>query len=197
MPPPSSRRMPLTLIAMATPEMAVMQEEIFGPVLPILPYDSVQDVIDFINDRPVPLASYWFGPDSPQFREFLRRTRSGGVTRNDFAFHAVVPGLPFGGVGNSGTGYYHGQYGFDTFSHLRAVAVSPMLFSPVSLLSPPFPGWLERGLRYTNRLWGHLIARRLANRRSGGPAGCLDQSRLTVAEPLQRLRNQLSPIAYP
>jgi coniferyl-aldehyde dehydrogenase len=166
MPPPSSRRMPLTLIALATPEMAVMQDEIFGPVLPILPYDRVQDVIDFVNDRPAPLGAYWFGPDSPHFRDFVRCTRSGGVTRNDFAFHAVVPGLPFGGVGNSGTGYYHGQYGFDTFSHLRAVAVSPKLFSPVSMLSPPFPGWLERGLRYASRLWGRLIARRLASRRS-------------------------------
>ncbi|MGZ5364956.1 MAG: aldehyde dehydrogenase family protein [Mycobacterium sp.] len=159
-PSPAARRIPLTLITSVTTDMAVMQDEIFGPVLPVIPYDTVEQVIDFVNDRPSPLGSYWFGPDSREFRTFVRRTRSGGVTRNDFALHATVAGLPFGGVGHSGTGYYHGQYGFDTFSHLRAVAVSPHAYSPTTLLSPPYSPTIERALRVVTRMWGRAISPR-------------------------------------
>lgn len=164
-PPAAARRIPLTLITSVTDDMAVMQDEIFGPVLPVIPYDTVEQVIEFVNDRPTPLGSYWFGPESPEFRMFVRRTRSGGVTRNDFALHATVPGLPFGGVGQSGTGYYHGKYGFDTFSHLRAVAISPHAYSPAALLSPPYSPAVERGLRVATRLWARAITRRRHRRR--------------------------------
>ena len=159
-PSPDSRRIPLTLITSVTPDMSVMQEEIFGPILPVIPYDSAEEVIDFVNGLPSPLGSYWFGSDSVDFRNFVRRTRSGGVTRNDFALHATVSGLPFGGVGNSGTGYYHGQYGFDTFSHLRAIAVAPRFYSPSTLLTPPYSPRLERALRAATRRWGQAISRR-------------------------------------
>ncbi|GAA0608121.1 aldehyde dehydrogenase family protein [Sporichthya brevicatena] len=162
-PPASSRRIPFTLVTNTKPDMRLMQEEIFGPVLPVLPYDSVDEVIRQVNDQPHPLAAYWFGPDSAEFRRFVARTRSGGVTRNDFALHASVAGLPFGGVGQSGTGYYHGQFGFDTFSHLRSVAVSPEAFSPVSMLSPPFHPRLEKALRLTIRVCGRRF-RRLASK---------------------------------
>ena len=160
-PPAAARRIPLTLITSVTDDMAIMQDEIFGPVLPVIPYDTVEEVIDFVNDRPAPLGSYWFGPDSTEFRMFVRRTRSGGVTRNDFALHATVEGLPFGGVGHSGTGYYHGKYGFDTFSHLRAVAISPRAYSPAGLLSPPYSAALERGLRVAAQMWGRATSRRI------------------------------------
>ena len=163
-PAPESRRIPLTLITDVTEEMDVMQQEIFGPVLPVVGYDDLDEVIEFVNDRPIPLAAYWFGADSPDFRRFAARTRSGGMTRNDFALHASVPGLPFGGVGASGTGYYHGRYGFDTFSHMRAFAVSPDAFSPVSLLSPPFNPRLERALRAAITVWGMRFAKRSARR---------------------------------
>ncbi|WP_019873373.1 coniferyl aldehyde dehydrogenase [Sporichthya polymorpha] len=160
LPDAATRRIPFTLLTDTTPDMEIMQEEIFGPVLPVVPYDTVDEVIDEINSRPVPLGSYWFGPDSADFRRFVARTRSGGVTRNDFALHASLAGLPFGGVGNSGTGYYHGQYGFETFSHLRAVAVSPNAFSPVSLLSPPFNPVLEKGLRSVVGLWSKRLGKK-------------------------------------
>lgn len=159
-PAPQTRRIPFTILTDVTPDMGVMQEEIFGPVLPIVAYDTVDEVIDFVNDRPIPLAAYWFGPDSTDFRRYAARTRSGGVTRNDFALHASVAGLPFGGVGASGTGYYHGRYGFDTFSHLRAFAVSPKLFSPVAVLSPPFDPRLERALTAIVSRWGKRFAKR-------------------------------------
>ena len=164
MPAPTTRRIPLTLITAVSADMAVMNEEIFGPVLPVLTYTHVQEVIDFVNARPCPLGAYWFGPDSTDFRTFVKRTRTGGVTRNDFALHAALPGLPFGGVGESGSGYYHGRFGFDRFSHLRAVAVSPQSYSAVSLLSPPFSPGLTGGMRAANRLWGASVARRLRRR---------------------------------
>ena len=169
LPSPATRRIPFTLITNTKPDMAVMTGEIFGPLLPVVPYDTVDEVIAAVNDKPLPLAAYWFGPDSAEFRRFVARTRSGGVTRNDFALHASLAGLPFGGVGNSGTGYYHGHYGFETFSHLRAVAVSPNRFSPVSLLSPPFNPRLEKALRFAVRGWG----RRFRKHASSGvpPAG--------------------------
>jgi coniferyl-aldehyde dehydrogenase len=160
-PSPATRKIPFTLLTDVTPEMKVMQEEIFGPVLPVLPYDTLDDVLEFINDQPIPLAAYWFGADSPEFARFVARTRSGGVTRNDFGLHCAMGGLPFGGVGNSGFGYYHGQYGFDTFSHLRAIAVSPDAYSPMSMLTPPFSKALEKSLRTVVKAWGKSFVRRI------------------------------------
>ncbi|ORW65131.1 aldehyde dehydrogenase [Mycobacterium saskatchewanense] len=165
LPSRQARRIPFTLISDVSAGMAVLDEEIFGPVLPVLGYDDVSEVIDFVNARPTPLAAYWFGPDSADFRHFTARTRSGGVTRNDFALHASLQGLPFGGVGSSGTGYYHGKYGFDTFSHMRAFAVSPKHFSPVSLLSPPFDHRLERGLGFVISAWSRRFTKRVNPRR--------------------------------
>lgn len=170
-PSPSTRRIPPTLLHRVTDDMRVMHEEVFGPVLTILPYDSVEDVVQYINQRPTPLAVYWFGNDSADFRSFTARTRSGGVTRNDFALHSAVAGLPFGGVGRSGTGYYHGRYGFDTFSHLRAVAVSPQLYSPVALLSPPFSPRFTATLRRTLRLLNARTRRRISNAAKHQPRG--------------------------
>jgi coniferyl-aldehyde dehydrogenase len=146
--------------------MDIMREEVFGPLLAVLPYDSLDEVIDYVNDRPSPLAAYWFGADTPDFRRFKSRTRSGGVTRNDFALHAGVDGLPFGGVGNSGSGYYHGQYGFDTFSHLRSVAVAPRRYTPTSMLTPPFSPRLARGLSWFFRRETTRITRRLTKQSS-------------------------------
>jgi coniferyl-aldehyde dehydrogenase len=161
-----TRRIPPTLITRTTDDMDIMREEVFGPLLAVLPYDSLDEVIDYVNDRPSPLAAYWFGADTPDFRRFKSRTRSGGVTRNDFALHAGVDGLPFGGVGNSGSGYYHGQYGFDTFSHLRSVAVAPRRYTPTSMLTPPFSPRLARGLSWFFRRETTRITRRLTKQSS-------------------------------
>mgnify|MGYP001405840699 CR=1 FL=1 len=115
------RRIPPTLILDATDEMGVMQEEIFGPVLPVKTYISFEETIADINARPRPLALYYFGDDSAESGALLERTHSGGVTLNDVLFHFSMEDLPFGGVGPSGMGAYHGHRGFLEFSHEKAV----------------------------------------------------------------------------
>ena len=99
----------------------VMQEEIFGPILPIVTISSVTDAINFINQLPNPLALYWFGKSKVNLQRVLDETRSGGVTINETLLHATLESLPFGGTGHSGIGAYHGKFGFDTFTHLKPV----------------------------------------------------------------------------
>jgi coniferyl-aldehyde dehydrogenase len=115
------RRMAPTLILGATDDMAVMQEEIFGPVLPVLAYQSFEQAIARVNAGPRPLALYYFGEDQAESEQLLARTHSGGVTFNDVIFHFSMDDLPFGGVGASGIGAYHGHRGFMEFSHEKAV----------------------------------------------------------------------------
>jgi coniferyl-aldehyde dehydrogenase len=170
-PVPAGRRIPPTLLTDVTDDMRVMQEEIFGPVLAILPYDHIDDVIDYVNARPLPLAAYWYGGDSDGFRRFKARTRSGGLTRNDFALHMFVDGAPFGGVGNSGFGYYHGQFGFDTFSHLRGIAVAPTFFAPMSFVSPPFSPRIVQLLRRFAEFERRGADRRIAARKKRNRGG--------------------------
>ncbi|HEY6923807.1 MAG TPA: coniferyl aldehyde dehydrogenase, partial [Steroidobacteraceae bacterium] len=109
------------LILDATAQMRVMREEIFAPLLPVLPYDELDNVIAGIQSGERPLALYYFGADKSEERELLQRTLSGGVTVNDIAMHFLAEELPFGGVGASGLGAYHGVHGFYRFSHARAV----------------------------------------------------------------------------
>ncbi|WP_395648178.1 coniferyl aldehyde dehydrogenase [Terricaulis sp.] len=115
------RKIPPTLILDATDEMSVMQEEIFGPVLPVRTYESFDSTIAEVNARPRPLGLYYFGDDSAESDALLERTHSGGVTINDVIFHISMDDLPFGGVGPSGMGAYHGERGFKEFSHEKAV----------------------------------------------------------------------------
>ncbi|MDF3312139.1 aldehyde dehydrogenase family protein [Rhodococcus sp. T2V] len=128
LPDRSTRRIPPTLLLDVTSDMAVTSEEIFGPVLTMFPYDKLHETIDYVNAHPSPLAAYFFGSDGPEFREFIGRALSGGVTRNDLVMHWGVVGAPSGGVGQSGMGAYSGKIGYDTFSHLRTVAanIGPM-----------------------------------------------------------------------
>ncbi|MDX2274951.1 MAG: coniferyl aldehyde dehydrogenase [Hyphomonadaceae bacterium] len=114
-------RIPPTLIIEPTDDMTVMQEEIFGPVLPIKSYAAFEDTISEINRRPRPLGLYYFGEDSAESEALLDRTHSGGVTINDVIFHVTMHDLPFGGVGPSGMGAYHGHRGFLEFSHEKAI----------------------------------------------------------------------------
>ena len=99
----------------------MMQEEIFGPVLPVRTYDALDETIGEINARPRPLALYYFGDDNAESEALLNRTHSGGVTINDVIFHFSMDDLPFGGVGPSGIGAYHGRRGFLEFSHEKAI----------------------------------------------------------------------------
>ncbi|GIF26712.1 coniferyl-aldehyde dehydrogenase [Actinoplanes tereljensis] len=136
LPDPAGRRIAPTLLLGVTEDMTVAQDEVFGPVLTVYPYDEVTEPIDYVNAHPSPLAAYWYGDDTEDFRTFRRRTASGGVTRNDFAVHLSLPDVPFGGVGQSGMGSYHGRAGFDTFSHRRAVAASNIPGGSVAMLGP-------------------------------------------------------------
>ena len=122
LPDRASRRIPPTILLDVPETATISREEIFGPILPIYVYDTIQEVVDYLQERPTPLGSYWYGEDTEEFRTFLDHTNSGGVTRNDGIYHAFLPGAPFGGLGNSGSGAYHGRNGFDTFTHRRTVA---------------------------------------------------------------------------
>ncbi|PCJ50592.1 MAG: coniferyl-aldehyde dehydrogenase [Gammaproteobacteria bacterium] len=132
----SLRRMPLTLLLDTTDEMKVMQQEIFGPILPIVAYDTLDQAIDYVNDRPRPLALYIFSFDKQFQQKILLNTHAGGVCINDAAFHVANDDLPFGGIGPSGMGSYHGDEGFKTFSHAKSVLtrgkinLAPLLFPP-------------------------------------------------------------------
>lgn len=114
-------KIPLTLVVNPTDEMNVLQDEIFGPILPIRTYKKVDEAIAYINSRPRPLGLYYFGQDAKEERQVLDSTTSGGVTINDVIMHIAQEDLPFGGVGPSGMGCYHGLDGFKTFSHAKSV----------------------------------------------------------------------------
>lgn len=137
------RKFPPTLILGATEDMAAMQEEIFGPVLPVLSYRDAAEAIAFINRRDRPLALYWFGRDRDARDEVLARTVSGGVTVNDCLFHFAQANQPMGGVGASGTGAYHGEWGFRTFSKLKPVFYRSR-FNRLADLYPPYGGKIAR-----------------------------------------------------
>ncbi|MBR0853459.1 coniferyl aldehyde dehydrogenase [Bradyrhizobium liaoningense] len=137
------RKFPPTLIVGTTEAMAVMQEEIFGPVLPVLGYRELSDAIAFVNRRGRPLALYWFGKDRNARDEVLSRTISGGVTINDCLFHFTQINQPMGGVGTSGTGAYHGEWGFRTFSKLKPVFYRSK-FNRLADLYPPYGGKIAR-----------------------------------------------------
>ena len=132
-----SRMFPPVLLIGVTDEMAVMQEEIFGPILPVVTYDSLDDAIAYVNARPRPLALYFFGTDKISQRLVVERTTSGGVLINDTILHYAQDDLPFGGVGPSGMGTYHGAEGFKTMSHPKAV-FKQARFNLADLFRPPF-----------------------------------------------------------
>lgn len=140
LPDPASRKIPPTIIRDVDDQMRIADEEVFGPVLAVRGYSSLPATIEYINSRPSPLVAYWFGPDDDNFRRFVSHTRSGGVARNDFAAHMIPSSAPFGGVGRSGMGAYHGKAGFDAFSHRRTVVGSDLPFSITGRAALPFTG---------------------------------------------------------
>jgi coniferyl-aldehyde dehydrogenase len=119
------RRRPLRVVVDPAPDSLIMDEEIFGPAMVVLSYDDLDQVIADINARPRPLALYYFGEDVSEQRHVLEHTLSGGVTLNDVMMHAALHDAPFGGVGASGMGHYHGREGFLEFSHMRTVFKAP------------------------------------------------------------------------
>lgn len=130
-------KMPPTLILNATDDMAVMQEEVFGPLLPVTTYRAFDEAIAAVSARPRPLGLYYFGKDKLEQQQVLSRTISGGVTLNDVLMHISMEDLPFGGIGPSGMGAYHGVEGFRTFSHAKAV-FRQSGFDVTAMLRPPY-----------------------------------------------------------
>ncbi len=130
------RKIPQTLVIDPAEHLAISQEEIFGPVTAVRGYDRLEEVIAYVNVRPRPLGSYFFGHDKAQQRAVRDGIVSGGCTINDVLLHALPESLPFGGVGNSGMGAYHGRFGFETLSHRKAVYLQGRL-SFLRLMWPP------------------------------------------------------------
>ncbi|HAY05715.1 MAG TPA: coniferyl aldehyde dehydrogenase [Hyphomonas sp.] len=140
-------KIPPTLIIDPTDDMKVMQDEIFGPILPVKSYGDAKDAVAYINAHPRPLGLYYFGEDQAERELVLNNTTSGGVTVNDVIFHVAQEDLPFGGVGPSGMGHYHGREGFETFSKLRPVFHQ----APVSALKffgPPYGARMDALLKF-------------------------------------------------
>lgn len=128
-----------TVVVGATEHMAILQEEIFGPLLPVVTYRTIDEAIRYVNDRPRPLALYFFGGDGPNRRKVLERTTSGNVTVNNTLMHYAQEDLPFGGVGPSGMGAYHGVEGFKALSHAKGVYQQGR-WNMSGVLRPPFGG---------------------------------------------------------
>jgi len=139
----SQRKFPPTFIGGATADMKVMQEEIFGPILPVVACETAADAVAYVNAHDRPLALYWFGKDDAARDEVLTRTVSGGVTVNDCLFHFVQAHQPMGGVGASGIGAYHGEWGFRALSKLKPVFYRSPL-NRLADLYPPYGGKIAR-----------------------------------------------------
>lgn len=135
----NGHKMPLTILRNVDDDMKVMQDEIFGPVLPIKTYKGIDEAIDYVNAHDRPLGLYYFGEDAGERERVLTRTISGGVTVNDVIMHVSMDDLPFGGVGPSGMGSYYGPEGFKTFSHARSVYTQPKFdLAKLAGLKPPY-----------------------------------------------------------
>ncbi|UTW56510.1 coniferyl aldehyde dehydrogenase [Kordiimonas sp. SCSIO 12610] len=140
-----TRKLPTTLVLGATEDMLVMREEIFGPILPVLPYDKLEDAIAYVNDRPRPLALYYFDWNTSRADEVLGQTHSGGACINDTMSHVMSDDIPFGGVGPSGIGHYHGEEGFKAFSHAKGV-VRKGRINAAAFIGPPWDNMMFKGL---------------------------------------------------
>jgi coniferyl-aldehyde dehydrogenase len=147
---PAGRQMAPTLLLNVSDGMRVMSEEIFGPILPIVPYDTLQNALAYINRRERPLALYWFGQDSAMREQVLAGTIAGGVSINDTLMHIAQEGLPFGGVGASGQGHYHGEFGFRQFSKEKPVFIQSR-FSGGGIIRPPYKPSIMRVLTWLSR----------------------------------------------
>ncbi len=142
-PEAQGRRMPQAVLLNVNDDMQVMQDEIFGPLLPIVPYDNIEQAFAYINDRPRPLALYYFGYNKAEQQRVLEQTHSGGVCLNDTMLHVAQDDMPFGGVGPSGMGHYHGHEGFKTFSHAKGTFIKQR-FNAARMIYPPYGKALQK-----------------------------------------------------
>ena len=148
-----THKIPPTIVSNVTDNMRILDEEIFGPLLPIKTYKNFQEAIDYVNARPRPLAAYYFGYDSAEERTVLERTTSGGVCINDVIMHIMQEDLPFGGVGPAGTGAYHGHHGFKTFSHAKSIYRQPKFdVAGMAGLRPPYGKSTENAIKMQTKI---------------------------------------------
>jgi acyl-CoA reductase-like NAD-dependent aldehyde dehydrogenase len=145
-----SPKMPPALVFGAPAETALMREEIFGPILPIVAYRTIDEAIAYVNARPRPLALYVFDHDAANVERILEETVSGGVTVNETILHVAQDELPFGGVGPSGMGEYHGRAGFETFSKRKSVFFQSR-FNALKMLRPPYGARFEALMKLLSR----------------------------------------------
>jgi coniferyl-aldehyde dehydrogenase len=143
---PAAHKIAPTLLLDVTDDMTVMQEEIFGPVLPVVAYDRLDDAIAYVNDHPRPLALYYFDDDRRRVERVLERTVSGGASINETMLQFAIDDMPFGGVGPSGMGAYHGREGFETFSHKKSVLYQAR-WNATGLLAPPYGERVDKMLK--------------------------------------------------
>lgn len=144
------RKLAPVIVLNVSDDMAIMQDEIFGPALPVMTYRTIDEAIGYINRKPRPLALYYFGHSSDDRRKVLTRTTSGNVTINDTLMHYVQDSIPFGGIGMSGMGAYHGIEGFKSLSHAKGVFVQSR-WNLGGLLHPPFNRMTDLVVRYLLR----------------------------------------------
>ncbi|MFM9378718.1 aldehyde dehydrogenase family protein [Gordonia sp. VNK21] len=159
LPDAQARKIPPTVLTGVKAGMKIEEDEVFGPVLTVYPYRELSEAVDKINSAGHPLTLYWIGKDNENLKYIADNTRSGSISGNDFALHLLSGGLPFGGVGRSGMGSYHGRFGFETFSHARAVTVSTMPIKFAEIVSAPFT---KSDVRLTDmqlKLWRFVNAR--------------------------------------
>jgi coniferyl-aldehyde dehydrogenase len=143
-----SRKIPPTLIPQPPAGSRVMEEEIFGPLLPIRTYRDFEETIAYVNSQPRPLAAYYFGSDPAEEEAVLTRTTSGGACINDVIMHVMQEELPFGGVGPAGMGAYHGEAGFRTFSHAKAIyRQSKLNVAKIGGMLPPYGPATEKTIK--------------------------------------------------
>jgi acyl-CoA reductase-like NAD-dependent aldehyde dehydrogenase len=145
-----TRKLPPLALLGVSEDMRVMQDEIFGPLLPVLPYADLDAAIAYVNSHPRPLALYHFENDGARRDRVLEETVAGGVTVNDTILHIAQENLPFGGVGPSGMGHYHGIEGFKTFTKQKAVFYQSRL-NGMSLFNPPYGALFERLTKFLLR----------------------------------------------
>lgn len=137
LPDAATRKIAPTVLTGVRPGMKIEETEVFGPVLTVYPYADIQEPIDFIAGHDHPLTLYWHGPRNARFEAVVTGTRSGSVQANDFLIN-MLPVLPFGGVGKSGMGNYHGRHGFETFTHARSVSYSASPMKLSATIAPPY-----------------------------------------------------------
>ncbi len=146
--PEGQRIIPPTLLTDVNEDMAVMNQEIFGPVLPILTYETLDEALMFIKKRPRPLAFYYFDKNRRRANTVMEQSIAGGSCVNETMLHIAHENMPFGGIGPSGLGAYHGFYGFSEFSHQKAVLYQRSWFSPAGFMKQPYKGYMRKAMNF-------------------------------------------------